>query len=83
MGSNGKFHIPNTKKAVGGTSQLFLADVPTPIILPFFYVPLTKGRASGVLIPTYGDNQNGYFLQNGGFYFAFIFFRTTENRRLI
>ena len=58
------------KKAVGGTSQLFLADVPTPVILPFFYVPLTKGRASGLLIPTYGDNRNGYFLQNGGFYFA-------------
>ena len=58
------------KKAVGGTSELFLADVPTPVILPFFYVPLTKGRASGLLIPTYGDNQNGYFLQNGGFYFA-------------
>ena len=58
------------KKAVGGTSQLFLADVPTPLILPFFYVPLTKGRASGILIPTYGDNKNGYFLQNGGFYFA-------------
>ncbi len=58
------------KKAVGGTSQLYLADVPTPIILPFFYVPLTKGRASGLLVPRYGDNRNGYFLQNGGFYFA-------------
>ncbi len=58
------------KKAVGGASQLFLADVPTPLILPFFYVPLTKGRTSGVLIPTYGDNGKGYFLQNGGFYFA-------------
>lgn len=65
---NVKF-IPG-KKAVGGSSQLFLADVPTPLVLPFFYVPLTKGRASGVLIPTYGDNGNGYFLQNGGFYFA-------------
>jgi len=66
--NNVKF-VPG-KKAVGGTSQLFLADVPTPVILPFFYVPLTKGRASGLLIPTYGDNRNGYFLQNGGFYFA-------------
>ncbi len=65
---NVKF-VPN-KKAVGGLSQLFLADVPTPIVLPFFYVPLTKGRASGILLPTYGDNRNGYFLQNGGFYFA-------------
>ena len=58
------------KKAIGGKSQLYLADVPTPIILPFFYIPLTKGRASGILLPTYGDNNNGYFLQNGGFYFA-------------
>lgn len=58
------------KKAVGGMSQLFLADVPTPVVLPFFYVPLTKGRSSGILLPTYGDNTNGYFLQNGGFYFA-------------
>lgn len=61
--------VPN-KKAVGGMSQLFLADVPTPVVLPFFYVPLTKGRSSGILLPTYGDNANGYFLQNGGFYFA-------------
>lgn len=61
--------IPN-KKVVGGKSQLYLADVPTPIIFPFFYVPLTKGRASGLLLPTWGDNSRGYFLQNGGFYFA-------------
>ena len=61
--------IPN-KKAVGGLSQLFIADVPTPITFPFFYVPLTKGRASGLLLPTWGDNNQGYFLQNGGFYFA-------------
>ncbi len=58
------------KKAVGGMSQLFLADVPTPVVLPFFYIPLTKGRASGILLPTYGDNNQGYFLQNGGYYFA-------------
>jgi len=60
---------PN-KKVVGGKSQLFLADVPTPIILPFFYIPLTKGRSSGLLLPSYGDNSRGFFLQNGGFYFV-------------
>ncbi len=61
--------IPD-KKAIGGLSQLFIADVPTPIAFPFFYVPLTKGRASGVLLPTFGDNNRGYFLENGGFYFV-------------
>ncbi len=60
------------KKIVGGLSQLYLAAVPTPAILPFFYVPLTKERSvSGFLIPTWGQNNNqGYFLQNGGYYFA-------------
>jgi len=59
------------KKIVGGLSQLYLADVPTPAFLPFFYAPITKGRASGFIIPTWGDNNNqGFFLQNGGYYFA-------------
>lgn len=69
IGINNIKVIPN-KKVVGGKSQLYIADVPTPIVFPFFYVPLTKGRSSGILIPTWGDNSRGYFLQNGGFYFA-------------
>jgi len=60
------------KKIVGGLSQLKLADVPTPAILPFFYVPLNKEKSvSGFLLPTWGENNNqGFFLQNGGYYFA-------------
>jgi hypothetical protein len=59
------------KKLVAGSSQLFIADVPTPAILPFAYIPLTKGRSSGFLMPTWGDNnRQGYFLQNGGYYFV-------------
>ncbi len=62
--------VPNSK-IVGGMSNLVIADVPTPLFLPFFYAPITKGRASGFIIPTWGQNNNqGYFLQNGGFYFA-------------
>jgi len=58
-------------KLVAGISQLVIADVPTPVILPFAYVPLTKGRTSGFLMPTWGENNNqGYFLQNGGYYFV-------------
>ena len=62
--------VPNSK-IVGGFSNLVIADVPTPLILPFFYAPITQGRASGFLIPTWGENRNqGFFLQNGGYYFA-------------
>lgn len=62
--------VPNSK-IVGGFSNLVIADVPTPLFLPFFYAPITKGRASGFLIPTWGETNNqGFFLQNGGYYFS-------------
>jgi lipopolysaccharide assembly outer membrane protein LptD (OstA) len=61
--------VPNSK-VVGGLSNLVIMDVPTPLFLPFFYAPITSGRSSGFLIPTWGQNRNqGYFLQNGGYYF--------------
>ena len=60
------------KKIVGGLSQLYLADVPTPAILPFFYAPISKERsASGFKIPSWSENSaQGFSLQNGGYYFA-------------
>ncbi len=62
--------VPN-KKLIIGLSNLVIQDVPTPLFLPFAYIPLTKGSTSGFIMPTWGDNnQQGYFLQNGGYYFA-------------
>ncbi|MDX1829092.1 MAG: putative LPS assembly protein LptD [Lutibacter sp.] len=62
--------VPN-KKLVIGVSNLVISDVPTPLFLPFAYIPLTKGTMSGFLMPTWGENnQQGYFLQNGGYYLA-------------
>ncbi|MEX1383058.1 putative LPS assembly protein LptD, partial [Lutibacter sp.] len=59
------------QKLVAGSSQLVIANVPTPVVLPFAYIPLTKGRTSGFLMPTWGENnRQGYFLQNGGYYFV-------------
>ncbi len=62
--------VPGKKIIIGG-SNLVLADVPTPIFLPFAYFPLTDKRTSGFIIPSYGESNNqGFFLQNGGYYFA-------------
>lgn len=62
--------IPGKKIIVGG-SRLVIADVPTPLYLPFAYFPLTKNRASGFIIPSWGENnQQGFFIQNGGYYLA-------------
>ena len=65
----GKF-IPNNK-IIAGLSNIYVADVPTPIFLPFAYFPLTQDRATGFIFPSIGqNNERGYFIQNGGYYFA-------------
>ncbi len=59
------------KKIVTGFTNMYIADVPTPIGLPFAFFPLSEDRNSGFILPTIGDNNNrGFFFQNGGYYFA-------------
>ena len=62
--------VPN-KKIVASSAQMFIYNVPTPIVVPFAFFPLTKKQTSGVIFPSFGEqNDRGYFLQNGGYYFA-------------
>jgi lipopolysaccharide assembly outer membrane protein LptD (OstA) len=59
------------KKVVVGLTNMVIADVPTPIALPFAFFPITDKSRSGVIMPTYNDsNLRGFSLQNGGYYFA-------------
>ena len=43
----GKF-VPN-KKIIASGNQLYIADVPTPVYLPFAYFPMTQERESGII----------------------------------
>lgn len=62
--------VPN-KKVVTGVTNMVIADVPTPIGLPFAFFPMAENAESGFIIPTMGDTrQQGYYMQNGGYYFA-------------
>ena len=60
------------KKIIVGASNLVLADIPTPIFLPFAYFPITETSVSGFLIPAFdtGSSDRGIGFQNGGYYFA-------------
>jgi lipopolysaccharide assembly outer membrane protein LptD (OstA) len=59
------------KKFVTGLTHMYIADVPTPIGVPFSFFPMTNKNTSGVIMPAPGQNNDrGYFLQNGGYYFA-------------
>lgn len=66
-----KIKIIPDDKIVTGPAVLYIADIPTPLAIPFGYFPNKKGRASGILLPTYGESANlGFFLKDGGFYFG-------------
>ncbi|MCK5443375.1 MAG: LPS-assembly protein LptD, partial [Maribacter sp.] len=57
------------KKVIAGFSNLYIANVPTPIALPFAYFPLTVGRSAGIMMPSFGNEPDrGYFLQDMGYY---------------
>ncbi len=63
--------VPN-KKIVAGLSNLVIADVPTPVFIPFAYFPLGKNRTSGFIFPAIqtSTSNRGIGIQNGGYYFA-------------
>jgi len=59
------------KKVVIGLTHMVIANVPTPIGMPFAFFPMTETSQSGIIMPTFNDTrQRGYSLQNGGYYFA-------------
>ena len=59
------------KKVVVGFTNMVIADVPTPLSLPFAFFPMSEKSRSGLIIPNYNDsNTRGFSLQNGGYYFA-------------
>ncbi len=62
--------IPDDK-IVTGPIYMTIADVPLPLALPFALIPNSKGRKTGLIIPTYGESANrGFYLENGGYYWA-------------
>ncbi len=69
--SRGKV-IPD-KAIIAGFSFLVIEDIPLyPVMIPFGFFPSSKEKASGFLIPKFGEeNSRGFFLREGGYYFAF------------
>ena len=62
--------IPNKLAAIGA-SNLEIMGVPTPLWLPFGFVPLKQGRSTGLLFPddySYSDVW-GFGLENFGWFF--------------
>lgn len=67
-----KAKVVTNKKIITGPAYIVIEDFPVYFpILPFGYFPNTTTYSSGILMPTYGEEQNrGFFLRDGGYYWA-------------
>lgn len=61
--------IITKKQIVTKVAYLELEGVPLPLGVPFGFFPKTNKRASGILFPTFGeDNARGFFMRDMGYY---------------
>ena len=60
-----------SQKTVFGPAYPVIEDVPLPIGLPFGFIPKRPDRATGILFPTFGEEQSrGFYLRDLGLYFV-------------
>lgn len=61
--------IPGDKMVVG-PFYMSMNDVPLPLGFAFGIFPSPRNSASGIIVPSYGEEKNrGFFLRNGGYFF--------------
>lgn len=61
-----------SQKTVFGPAGLVVEDVPLPVGLPFGFIPKRPTRASGLLMPSFGEeNARGFYMKDLGMYFVF------------
>lgn len=66
-----KAKIINGDKIITGPAYIDVEGVPLPVVLPFGLFPNKRGRASGIIPPSWGESANrGFRLENGGYYFG-------------
>lgn len=59
------------QKTMFGPAYAVIADVPLPVIIPFGFVPDKPDRASGLLMPSYGEEAaRGLYLRDLGYSFV-------------
>ena len=61
--------IAEKNRIISGPAYLEIEGIPLPLAIPFGFFPKPDTRASGVIIPTFGEDQKlGFYLRNFGYY---------------
>lgn len=59
----------NSSQVITGPVQMYIEEVPTPLIMPFAILPFSSKRSAGILIPSFGEREDvGFFLNGLGYY---------------
>ncbi len=59
----------NKSQVITGPIQMYIEQVPTPLIMPFAILPFSDKRSAGILIPSFGEREDvGFFLNSLGYY---------------
>lgn len=69
--SSAKVVTKPSQKTVFGPAHLVVEDVDLPIGIPFGFIPKRPDRATGMLMPSFGEeNARGFYLRDAGMYFV-------------
>jgi hypothetical protein len=61
--------IAEKNRIISGPAYLEIEGIPLPFAIPFGFFPKPDTRTSGVIIPTFGEDQQlGFYLRNFGYY---------------
>ena len=63
--------IGEKNQIISGPAFLEVEGVPLPLAIPFGFFPKPNSRTSGVILPTFGEDQKlGFYLRGLGYYLA-------------
>ena len=69
--SSAKVVTKPSQKTVFGPAHLVVEDVDLPIGIPFGFIPKRPDRATGLLMPSFGEESaRGFYLRDAGMYFV-------------
>ena len=61
--------IAEKNRIISGPAYLEIEGIPLPLAIPFGFFPKPDSKTSGVIIPTFGEDQKlGFYLRNFGYY---------------
>jgi len=65
-----KIKVVPKKQIITGPANLVIADINTPLVVPFGFFPIPEKQKHGIIFPNFGESQDqGFNVRGLGYYF--------------